>query len=263
MLADADEAVATGACVQAAAVALGVSHRRGRRAVGARCRHTTAGIRAATPQACVPVTPSCDRRPIPRRHEHRSVRGAGCHPRRHARRRCAPLAGGWPPSSTPTMVATPRGWARSTPPSTWSVAQAGASTARRSRRLRGVQHDAPSFTIDCLPVEAFEALLVVTSWMGEVLVDDPAVRPRGAPHRARPVLVPARPGARRGWQHRDPDGRLGRRRPRTRRRGRPRCLGRQPEPSVSGSVSARIVRSCQPRATVGHELRRASAQSRQ
>lgn len=38
---------------------------------------------------------------------------------------------------------------------------------------RRVQHDAPSFTIDCLPAEAFEALLVVTSWMGEVLVDDP------------------------------------------------------------------------------------------
>ncbi len=39
--------------------------------------------------------------------------------------------------------------------------------------FRGVQRDAPSFTIDTLPVEAFEALLVVTSWMGEVLVDDP------------------------------------------------------------------------------------------
>ena len=36
-----------------------------------------------------------------------------------------------------------------------------------------MQHDAPSFTIDSLPVEAFEALLVVTSWIGEVLVDDP------------------------------------------------------------------------------------------
>jgi hypothetical protein len=36
-----------------------------------------------------------------------------------------------------------------------------------------VQHDAPSFTIDALPAEAFEALLVVTSWMGEMLVDDP------------------------------------------------------------------------------------------
>ena len=43
----------------------------------------------------------------------------------------------------------------------------------RPSRRRGVQQDAPSFTIDCLPAEAFEALLVVTSWMGEVLVDDP------------------------------------------------------------------------------------------
>ncbi len=38
---------------------------------------------------------------------------------------------------------------------------------------RGAQRDVPSFTIDALPVEAFEALLVVTSWIGEVLVDDP------------------------------------------------------------------------------------------
>jgi hypothetical protein len=41
------------------------------------------------------------------------------------------------------------------------------------RRYPGEQHDAPSFTIDTLPAEAFEALLIVTSWMGEVLVDDP------------------------------------------------------------------------------------------
>ncbi|MCY7297714.1 MAG: J domain-containing protein [Ilumatobacteraceae bacterium] len=47
------------------------------------------------------------------------------------------------------------------------------STRTGRRTVRGVQHDAPSFTIDVLPVEAFEALLVVTSWMGEVLVDDP------------------------------------------------------------------------------------------
>ena len=33
--------------------------------------------------------------------------------------------------------------------------------------------DTPSFTIDVLPVDAFEALLVVCSWMGEMLVDDP------------------------------------------------------------------------------------------
>lgn len=41
------------------------------------------------------------------------------------------------------------------------------------RRYPGVQHDAPSFTIDTLPAEAFEALLIVTTWMGELLIDDP------------------------------------------------------------------------------------------
>jgi hypothetical protein len=40
-------------------------------------------------------------------------------------------------------------------------------------QARGVLFDSPSFTIDVLPVDAYEALLVVTSWMGEVLVDDP------------------------------------------------------------------------------------------
>jgi len=43
----------------------------------------------------------------------------------------------------------------------------------RRSRYQGVQYDAPSFTIDTLPAEAFEALLIVTAWMGEVLVDDP------------------------------------------------------------------------------------------
>lgn len=38
---------------------------------------------------------------------------------------------------------------------------------------RRVDHDVASFTIEALPVEAFEALLVVTSWLGEVLVDEP------------------------------------------------------------------------------------------
>ena len=43
----------------------------------------------------------------------------------------------------------------------------------RRRPTRGVQHDNPSFTVDVLPAEAFEALLIVTSWIGELLVDDP------------------------------------------------------------------------------------------
>lgn len=66
------------------------------------------------------------------------------------------------------------------PPSEPATSAAARSAVRR-RRGSGpirrppysVQHDAPSFTIDVLPVEAYEALLVVTSWMGEVLIDDP------------------------------------------------------------------------------------------
>jgi hypothetical protein len=36
-----------------------------------------------------------------------------------------------------------------------------------------VAHDVASFVIEALPVEAFEALLVVTSWIGEVISDEP------------------------------------------------------------------------------------------
>ncbi|MCU1364394.1 MAG: hypothetical protein JWL72_2106 [Ilumatobacteraceae bacterium] len=49
----------------------------------------------------------------------------------------------------------------------------GAAEPRRQRWVGRAQHDVPSFVIDALPAEAFEALLVVTSWIGEVLVDDP------------------------------------------------------------------------------------------
>jgi hypothetical protein len=38
---------------------------------------------------------------------------------------------------------------------------------------RSVDHDSPSFTVDALPAETFEALLVVLSWIGELLDDDP------------------------------------------------------------------------------------------
>jgi len=55
----------------------------------------------------------------------------------------------------------------SEPPSTRS------RVTRTQRGRRPVEHDSPSFTIDALPAEAFEALLVVTSWIGEVLVDEP------------------------------------------------------------------------------------------
>ena len=48
------------------------------------------------------------------------------------------------------------------------------SDRRRPRPAHSrVVHDVASFTIEALPVEAFEALLVVTTWLGEVLVDEP------------------------------------------------------------------------------------------
>jgi hypothetical protein len=53
-----------------------------------------------------------------------------------------------------------------------SRAPAASDRAERRRRPR-VEHDWPSFTIDVLPAEAFEALLVVATWIGEVLADEP------------------------------------------------------------------------------------------
>jgi hypothetical protein len=48
------------------------------------------------------------------------------------------------------------------------------SEPRPPRRANSrVVHDVASFTIEALPAEAFEALLVVSTWLGEVLVDDP------------------------------------------------------------------------------------------
>lgn len=40
----------------------------------------------------------------------------------------------------------------------------------------GLAHDTPSFTVEALPVEVFEALLVVAPVLGEVLDDDPPYR---------------------------------------------------------------------------------------
>src|SRR3954447_5554758 len=63
-----------------------------------------------------------------------------------------------PPSETDDAIVEPR------PPATTSS----------PRRWAGrVQYDTPSFVVDALPAEAFEALLIVASWIGEVLVDDP------------------------------------------------------------------------------------------
>jgi hypothetical protein len=61
---------------------------------------------------------------------------------------------------------------------------AGAEPAPRSDgrpphpdgRTSGITRDAPSFTVEALPVETFEAMLVVASWLGDVLDDDPPYR---------------------------------------------------------------------------------------
>lgn len=41
---------------------------------------------------------------------------------------------------------------------------------------RQVHRDHPSFIVDVLPVEAFEALLIVTGWLGQLVDDDPPYR---------------------------------------------------------------------------------------
>ena len=69
-LADADEAVATGACVQAAAVALGIAHAEVAERWGARRRDSAAGVDRRCRPACGLATPNCARRPIPRPHDH-------------------------------------------------------------------------------------------------------------------------------------------------------------------------------------------------
>ncbi len=47
------------------------------------------------------------------------------------------------------------------------------STGDAPAGWRRVATDSPSFTVEALPVETFEALVVVANWLGEVLVEDP------------------------------------------------------------------------------------------
>jgi hypothetical protein len=47
---------------------------------------------------------------------------------------------------------------------------------RAPRTGSRLSHDVASFTIEALPAEAFEALLVVASWLGDVVDDDPPYR---------------------------------------------------------------------------------------
>ena len=61
----------------------------------------------------------------------------------------------------------------SAPPPSAATAAPTTPSATSATTTERAQHDAPSFVISALPAESFEALLVVTSWIGEVLVDDP------------------------------------------------------------------------------------------
>ena len=141
---------------------------------------------------------------------------------------------GWPPSSIPTTEAMPTRMGEINVAFDAVVAEsarsvcAGAASGPepppappRAVDITVCSTTLPSFTIDLLPVEAFEALLVVTSWIGEVLVDDPPYVLEVHLTEPEPVLVPARARARRRRQHRDADRRLDRRHSRSRRRGRP------------------------------------------
>ena len=46
-------------------------------------------------------------------------------------------------------------------------------TRSRRERWRDLERDLPSFTVNALPAETFEALLVVLSWIGELLDEEP------------------------------------------------------------------------------------------
>jgi hypothetical protein len=72
----------------------------------------------------------------------------------------AMLAGGAPAAAPP-------------PPPTRGAEPRSRSVVDDRRRGRRVVHDVASFTIEALPAEAFEALVVVGSWIGEVIDDDP------------------------------------------------------------------------------------------
>ena len=111
----------------------------------------------------------------------------------------APLVEGWLDRSTRTPAATTPRWHRSTTP------RRGRCTSSRGRRTEPAgdddgeatataggddswdddddvvvgsvrQHDIPSFTVEALPVETFEAMLVAAGWLGEVIDDDPPYR---------------------------------------------------------------------------------------
>jgi hypothetical protein len=68
--------------------------------------------------------------------------------------------------------------ARSAPVATMMGDAPAANADRRPPGASSIvwQFDHPSFTVEALPVEAFEALLVVATWIGEAIDDEPPYR---------------------------------------------------------------------------------------
>ncbi len=77
------------------------------------------------------------------------------------RRPLPPAAGNGPPP------------AGNGPPPTGNAPAGGRIWGRPGRF---VDQDSPSFTVDALPAETFEAMLVALSWIGELVDDDPPYR---------------------------------------------------------------------------------------
>ena len=54
-----------------------------------------------------------------------------------------------------------------------AAAATGRDRAESATPTGQVRHDHPSFTVEALPAEAFEGLLVVASWLGDLISDEP------------------------------------------------------------------------------------------
>lgn len=89
--------------------------------------------------------------------------------------RCiAHVTGRRPLTDPPTGQPPDAQAARQAQPESRHAGRGGRLRADDWRRTKHqVDHDTPSFTVDALPAETFEALLVVLSWIGELLDDDP------------------------------------------------------------------------------------------
>lgn len=69
--------------------------------------------------------------------------------------------------SAPTGTANP-----GAPPSAWDPS-GGPSVRHADHPSWTGYSDLPAFTVEALPAECFEALVIVSSWIGEIIHDDP------------------------------------------------------------------------------------------